>query len=115
MTLGAEHALTSGGCQDDRLAIRSKRLQSSSRRKDALLNQGLTQIDTVRVVYVENNGSGTTNAGAAHKNRADPPEVPVPLHAARVEQPHELTRERIDPSQVRALVQIAVVTGESEI
>jgi len=88
---------------------------SSSRRKDPFLNQRLTQVDTVWVVHVENSDSDTTNARAAYKNRADPPEMPLPLHVARVEQPHEFTRERIDSSQVRALVQIAVVTGESEI
>lgn len=39
----------------------------------------------------------------------------VPRHAARIEQAHEPTRDRIQPGNVRAFVQVAQVAGESKV
>ena len=46
---------------------------------------------------------------------AVPLEMPVPLHSSRMEQAHELPCDRVDPRQIRSLVQIVMMAGESQV
>src|SRR5438105_15192442 len=41
--------------------------------------------------------------------------MPDPLHSSRMEQAHELPCDRVDPRQIRSLVQIVMMAGESQV
>src|SRR5262245_40245255 len=72
-----------------------------------VIHERLPQLHASWVIAVQNRDRGAADRCASDQNRPDPLEMALPTLAARIEQPHDLDRQRIAAAQVRTLLQIA--------
>ena len=96
------------------LGVRGMR-DDASGREDAFLKKRGTVRQPLREVDVEDGHRGSTHGRSSDQSCALPLEVLGPPILPWMEEPGQLARARIKPSDVRPLVQIAVEACESEV
>jgi hypothetical protein len=85
------------------------------RRKNVIHHRFQACGDKEWIIERENHDGGTPNSCLANNLRADPREVVAPCVNARVKETRQFSGQRINPSDVRALMTVAMVTGECKV